>query len=88
MKKAKYIESYIFQGRKYGEYEYLGRKYDVCFEWNAEPLNWQHENQQRLIERDLEILKRSREHTSKNSPAQEGIDLFWRYINGEDISLD
>lgn len=37
--KAKYIGSYIFQNRKYLEYEYRGCKYSVCADWNAEPLS-------------------------------------------------
>ena len=52
--KAKYIGSYIFQNRKYLEYEYRGCKYSVCADWNAEPLPWQHKSEQFLIDRQLD----------------------------------
>ena len=71
MKKAKYIGSYIFQHRKYLEYEYRGQKYSVCADWNAEPLAWQHRSEQDLIDKQLDIKCKSIES------AEVGIDFFF-----------
>ena len=69
--KAKFICSYIFQNRKYLEYEYRKQKYSVCADWNAEPLSWQHKSEQALIDRQLDQKCMATEH------AQVGLDLFF-----------
>ena len=74
--KAKYIGVYFFQGRKYLEYEYRGLEYSVCADWNAEPIAWQHKQEQNLIDRRLDIECKSTES------AQQGFDLLWEYFEG------
>ena len=72
--KAKFIGSYIFQNRKYLEYEYRGCKYSVCADWNAEPLSWQHKSEQSLIDRQLDQKCMATEN------AQIGFDKLWNYF--------
>ena len=69
--KAKFISKYYFQGRKCLEYEYRGIKYSVCADWNAEPLAWQHQSEQFLIDRQLGAK------CTATEPAQAGIDFFF-----------
>lgn len=71
MMKAKFIRSYYFQKRKYLEYEYRGRNYSVCADWNAKPLVWQHKSEQSLIDRQLYTKTKTTEN------AQVGLDLFF-----------
>ena len=72
--KAKYIGSYIFQNRKYLEYEYRKQKYSVCADWNAEQLSWQHKSEQALIDRMLDQKCMATEN------AQIGFDKLWNYF--------
>lgn len=76
MQKAKFLEAYIFQNRKYLEYEYRGEKYSVCAEWNAEPLSWQHKSEQALIDNRLDTICKSTES------AEVGFELFWESVEG------
>ena len=71
--KAKYIGQYIFQNRKYLEYEYRGCNYSVCADWNAEPIAWQHKSEQNLIDRQLDTKVKTTED------AQVGFDKLWNY---------
>lgn len=72
--KAKYLRAYIFQGRKYLEYEYRGKKYSVCADWNAEPIAWQHKSEQDLIDRQLDTKCVATEN------AQIGFDFFYESL--------
>ena len=72
--KAKFIGSYIFQNRKYLEYEYRKQKYSVCADWNAEQLSWQHKSEQALIDRQLDQKCVATEH------AQVGLDFFFESL--------
>jgi hypothetical protein len=72
--KAKYIGLYIFQNRKYLEYEYRGCSYSVCADWNAEPIAWQHKSEQNLIDRQLDTKVKTTED------AQVGFDKLWNYF--------
>ena len=74
MKKAKFIGTYTFQRRKYLEYEYRGRKYSVCADWNAEPIAWQHRSEQELIDRQLDTKCMATEN------AQIGLDFFFESL--------
>ena len=74
--KAKYLGVYYFKGRKYLEYEYRGQKYSVCADWNAEPIEWQHKEEQSIIDRKLDVECKSTEN------AQVGFDLLWEYFEG------
>ena len=76
MQKAKYLRTYYFQHRKYLEYEYRGKNYSVCAEWNAEPLVWQHKSEQDLIDKQLDTKCVAIEN------AQVGFDLFWESVEG------
>lgn len=76
MQKAKFLRVYIFQNRKYLEYEYRGEKYSVCAEWNTEPLAWQHESEQALIDSRLDTICKSTES------AEVGFELFWESVEG------
>lgn len=72
--KAKYLRTYIFQGRKHLEYEYRERKYSVCADWNAEPIAWQHKSEQDLIDRQLDTKCVATEN------AQVGFDFFYESL--------
>ena len=72
--KAKYIGAYTFQNRKYLEYEYRGKKYSVCADWNAEPIAWQHKSEQDLIDRQLDTKCIATEN------AQVGLDFFFESL--------
>lgn len=76
--KAKYIGSYIFQNRKYLEYEYRGCKYSVCADWNAEPISWQHKSEQSLIDWQLDQKCVATEN------AQIGIDKLFNFFETGD----
>ena len=73
--KAMFVRAYTFQHRKYLEYEYRGRMYSVCADWNAENLSWQHKSEQDLIDRQLDTKCVSTEN------AEVGFNLFWESIN-------
>lgn len=75
--KAKYIGSYIFQNRKYLEYEYRKQKYSVCADWNAEQLSWQHKSEQALIDRRLDTKCIATEN------AEAGFDFFYETLEWE-----
>ncbi len=72
--KAKFIRAYYWQNRKYLEYEYRGKTYDVCADWNAEQLSWQHRSAQDWIDKQLDTKCNSTE------PAQVGLDFFFETL--------
>ena len=66
-------------------YEYRNHKYEVVdYGWKGgEPLSWQHKLAQAHID---EIISREEKATNfKSENAQVGFDLFWAYVNGEEI---
>lgn len=66
-------------------YEYRNHKYEVVdYGWKGgEPLSWQHKLAQAHID---EIISREEKATNfKGENAQVGFDLFWAYVNGEEI---
>ena len=74
MTRAKYLRAYRFQHKKYLEYEYRGKTYSVCAEWNTEPLAWQHKSEQALIDSQLDTKCKSTEN------AEVGFELFWESL--------
>lgn len=66
------------------EYEYRGHKYEVEYSnsWTycVTSPKVQHESAQRNIDKMIDRLD-----TKKSSEtAEEGFELFWRYVNGEE----
>lgn len=68
-------------------YEYRGREYMITAENNgySEPLWVKHKNEQERIDQIIEFEEKhkGKEQTYEGS-AQEGFDLFWKYVEGED----
>lgn len=67
-------------------YEYRGHEYMVTDEHNgySEPMWVKHKNEQERIDREIEDAKKPIPEWKYEGSAQEGFDLFWSYVEGED----
>lgn len=85
--KAKFVEKFYDTDKNpVLVYEYRGQKYEVVdYGWKGgEPLSWQHNYQQAAIDDNIEKAK-NKNPNFKGENAQVGFDLFWAYVNGEEI---
>lgn len=66
-------------------YEYRGHEYMVTDEHNgySEPMFVKHQNEQRRIDEEIEREKLPRKEWTYEGSAQEGFDIFWSYVEGE-----
>ena len=88
--KCKYYGTGFDRDMVYMEYEYRGHVYTV-YENRAKgntPLAWQHRNEQDRIDVEIEREEKHKEYVATHEPrpednAEYGLDLFWKYVNGE-----
>ena len=92
--KAKFIRKYYGTGFDrdfvYLVYEYRGHEYTV-YENRAkgnEPLSWQHKTEQAQIDAIIEAESRPKKPYRYEDSAAYGLDLFMRYVNGEETVFD
>lgn len=67
-------------------YEYRGREYMITDEHNgySEPMWVKHQNEQRRIDEEIEREKEPVKEWTYAGSAQEGFDLFWKYVESEE----
>lgn len=61
-------------------YEYRGYEYSIIpfkTEWSLAEL---HKNEQSNIDRLIELDEKAKQSTFKGEPAEEGFELFWKYL--------
>lgn len=61
-------------------YEYRGRDYSIVpfkTEWSLSEL---HKNEQSNIDRLIELDEKAKQSTFKGEPAENGFELFWKYL--------
>lgn len=81
MAKAKFLYKTI---NKDGDvewwYEYHGREYSILPFKTEEKLAQLHKNEQLNIDRQVELDKKVKQSTFKVEPAENGFELFWKYL--------
>lgn len=68
-------------------YEYRGHEYCVVKDNNGymgTPLAVQHREEQERIDREIEAQSKPIPEWKYEGSGQEGFDLFWKYMNGEE----
>lgn len=67
------------------EYEYRGKRYWVTDEHNgySETMATKHRNEQERIDREIEETKQPVREWTYEGSAQEGFDLFWKYVEAD-----
>lgn len=64
-------------------YEYRGKEYWITDEHNgySETMAEKHRKEQERIDREIEDSKAEPKEWKYEGSAQEGLDLFWEYVN-------
>ena len=67
------------KGDLFGLFSYRGHEYTVCYNTEENP-SYLHRSEQDKIDTLIETNAKMKRNAKKEKPAQEGFDLFFKYL--------